>query len=258
MKKTVNAKLENKWMPYVSPKIRGTKNEPKKLPRWFIIALSGYLLVASLLLVGIAVLRENGYHLINSAIMYYILLAAIAGVLVWLVIGMSKLMRRTGTKRTMSVSATIVAVLVFFYAISIVNSHLQTVTVDAGRSTSPDGENRLVILRSHYIDIERMDAELREQYPDFNDDQITDAIIALIQTNSADSDLLFQSYAYMAYPIRAGIFYYTGVEVGPEILVVADDSEAQLRVRWDDDATATLYVDEPGPYDRGEFTVKCE
>jgi len=258
MKKTVNSKLENKWMPYVSPKIQGSKKEPKKLPRWFIIALSVYLLVVSLLLVGIAVLRENGYHMINGAIMYYLLLAAIAGVLVWMVIGMSKLMRRTGTKRTMSVSATIVAVLVFLYAISIINMHLQAVTVDAGRSTSPDGEHQLVVLRSHYIDIERMDAEMRGQYPDFTDDQINDAIIALIQTNSTDSELLFQSYAYMAYPVRAGIFYYTGVEVGPEILVVADDSDAELRVRWDDNATATLYVDEPGPYDRGEFTVKCE
>ena len=214
--------------------------------------------MVSLLLVGIAVLKEYNYHLINSAIMYYLLLAAVAGVLVWLVIGMSKLMRRTGTKRTMSVSATIVAVLVFVYAFSLVNMNLQTVTVDAGRSTSPDGKHELVVLRSHYLDIERMDTEMRAQYPDFTDDQINDALIALIQTNSTDSDLLFQSYAYMAYPVRAGLFYYTGVEVGSEILVVADDSDAEMRVRWDDDSTATLYVDEPGPYDRGEFTVKCE
>ena len=258
MKKTANTKVENKWMPRVSPKLQGAKKEPKKLPRWFIKALSIYLIVVTLPLIGIAVLREMDYHLINSAIMYYLLLAAIAGVLVWLVIGMSKLMRRTGTKRTMSVSATIVAAIVFFYAISIVNMNLQTVTVDAGRSTSPDGEHKLVVLRSHYLDIERMYDEMRFQYPDFTDDQINDAIIALIQTNSSDSDLLFQSYAYMAYPIRAGLFYYTGVEVGSELLIVADDSDTELRVRWDDDDTATLYVDQPGPYDRGEFTVKCE
>ena len=36
------------------------------------------------------------------------------------------------------------------------------------------------------------------------------------------------------------------------------DSEAELRVRWEDEDSAVLYAANPGPYDKGEFTVKCK
>ena len=253
MKKQSNKPVINKRMPYVSPTVQGAP--PRFKPGTFTKAISIFLVVVSLCLLAIWGLQKAGYRLIRSSIFYYLLLADIAGALVWAVYGARKLVKRPPLKRTMTVSATVLAALVMFYVFTYVSASITYLNNEMGRSKSPNGENELVILRSYYIDLERMLDEAHEAYPDYTDDEI-EKIIAERLKSGGDPNIF--SYVYMAYPVRAGIFYYTNVEVGPDLLIIAQDSDATLSVRWEDEDSAALYAQNPGPYDRGEFTVKCK
>ena len=246
-------KVINKRAPFVSPGVQG--REPRFKPGTFSKAISVALLVLSAFLLIIYLLQRSGYHLIRSEIFYYTLWTAIAGVLVWAVYGARKIVKRPTLKRTMTVSATLLAVLVMFYVTVYISAAVNYANAEAGRSTSPAGENTLVILRSYYLDYERLFAEAREAAPEAEESELQEAIMQRVQTGG-DPNIF--SYIYMAYPLRAGIFYYTKAEVGPEVLKIAQDSEAELRVRWEDEDSAVLYAANPGPYDKGEFTVKCK
>ena len=253
MKKQGVKQTINKRAPFVSPGVQG--REPRFKPGMFGKFMSAYLLVLSALLVAIYLLQRAGYHLIRSTIFYYLLWAAVAGVLVFAVYGARKLVKRPALKRTMTVSASILAALVLFYVTMYISASVNYLNTETGRAESPGGENELVILRSYYIDYERLLDEAHATYPDADDSEIQESVYERLQ-NGGDPNIF--SYVYVAYPIRGRIFYYTNVEVGPEILVVAQDSEAELRVRWEDEDNAELYAANPGPYDRGKFTVKCK
>ena len=252
MKQKAVKKVENKRMPFVSPAVQGIQ---RFKPGTFTKVMSIFLIVVSACLLAIWIVQKNGYHLINNAIFYSLLGLAVAGVLVWVVVGARKLVKRPALKKTMTISATVLAVVVMFYVYAYISASMSYLNTETGRAASPNGENELVILRSYYIDYERLLSEAHEANPEETEERIQEIVFERMRSGG-DPNIF--SYVYQAYPVRGRIFYYTNVEVGSELLIVAQDSDAELRVRWEDEDTAVLYPANPGPFDRGEFRVKCK
>ncbi len=251
MKKNVNQSARsyvNKRAPYVSPEVQGIR---RFKPGTFVKVMSILLLIVSLVLIGIVALQRKGYHLIHIAATYYLLALAVAGVLAVAIYGARKLVKRPGLKKTMTISATIMALIILVYVFSFASSSSYIIS-EAGRATSPEGTHKLVILRAISFDEqEARDAVLADN-PDYTEEQLGQAVNERMQ--AGDQTGLY--YLYFAYPIKYGIFYSTNVQLKQDgLMIVSADSEGELRVRWDDEDTATLYLANPGPKDSGEFTV---
>ena len=249
-----NKRVENRRPLYVSPEIEG---KPRFKPGTFLKIMSVYLVGISAVLLLFLFLETRGYYLINNGVMPYMTAAAVAGVLVWLVVGARRLVRRPALKRSMTISLVIISVLVMLYTLTFSSARVNYVNVDMGRFSSPEGSNTLVVLRSSAPDYLRMEEDIRQQNPEMSEEEVEAEWVAQMQSTTHTAEA-YDTDIYKAFPVRGKVFYYNPDTSDDGAVIVAQDSEGKVRVHWEDEDTARIYIDNPGPHDRGEFTVSCK
>lgn len=216
----------------------------------------GLLAVLSAVILVLSILQRCGLSLINGTVMLYLPVLAILTLVSW---GIYALVRRI-KNRTAKVLLGGVLVLVLMLALVVVFTYISfmsAITVPQRYATlkSPSGARQVVVMRLIDAGEERVNARKAAR---------------LAQDPDGDTESILQDwcYQYRAYPKALGPFYRSNADVQGEVYLAYDGPSSEeatavelprgtLMVEWlDDETTAHFYVQDPGPGEGGECTVK--
>ena len=204
----------------------------------------GLVLVMTLLFAVLNIMQRAGLTPVHGALMLYLPVIDALLAVGW---GLYALLRRIRRDMLRRVAIGALVTLVFL-VVMLGFSYLglvANVTIPQKYSTltSPGGTHKLVLLRawdhdqSHY---ETRKAARLAADPDSGEEDV-----------AAD-----YGFIYKAYPeALGGLFYRYDADVEGEAYI-GYESAAKLKMEWPDEDTAHFYVEDPGPADGGEFTVR--
>ena len=198
------------------------------------------LAVLCLLMLALGITVRCGLMLTNMKIYAWLLIGLVLTLIVWGCYAICNKIQnrklRIGVLLVMGfvlmLAVSVVLSLVSYFYTYAVSSKYAEVVSDTGR--------KLVVMRRYDLDEEK----LRDRYPDAGEE--------LMPQTEEDFN-----YYYSAFPKKLWFFVDANAEA-EGVIIISVDSEAKLMVEWPDENTAHLYVENPGPYDSGEITVKFE
>ena len=199
---------------------------------------------ALVVLAALNIMGMRGLTLIRGEILYFVGLLIPLTLAVW---GIYRLIIRLKTPRGKLIAGGalgMVLMLVFTLGMSMV-SVMATMAIPQRYAmvTSPTGKHRLVVMRLLDQDDERMQAR-------------REARLAEDPGGSTDTQITDYGYQYLAFPPVLRFFYRSNADV-EGLLCLSYGHDTKLMVEWlDDEDTAHFFIDEPGPGDEGEFTVR--